>query len=359
MADLMKGTTTFEDLITKYSNFMVPTIKIKVQGSDIVSSLKIAVEDVSIVLPLDSAGSCNFTIINAFDLEESSFSSAVTLKLKLGTIFEVELGYGSSTTMVFKGYISEINMNFSESPTLEVSGMDVRKLMMDGKERMVKHDVKNYSEAFTQIMDKYKKLCSSTDVDATDDQLGTNGVNQVKSDYKFIQNSLCKKAERKFFVLGDKAYFVKKDKYNSPIITLQWGLSLVSFSRRANYLDSEILVVGHDGDAGASFEGSAKATSSDPQSTLITQPNPTVILDPDATSESKAKQRAEIEANGIMSRNQSASGSCIGIPELVPGRYIKINKLGSGIKDKFYLVKVSHRFGSDGFTTNFDVEGWE
>jgi len=54
---------------------------------------------------------------------------------------------------------------------------------------------------------------------------------------------------------------------------------------------------------------------------------------------------------------------CIGLPELVPGRYIELDGMGKQVNGKYFISKVIHRFGPDGFTTQFDVKGayskWE
>lgn len=50
-----------------------------------------------------------------------------------------------------------------------------------------------------------------------------------------------------------------------------------------------------------------------------------------------------------------ASGNLIGLPEIVPGRYIEIKDVDSADEGIYYIREVSHHFGSDGFTTDFTV----
>ncbi|MEG1584994.1 MAG: hypothetical protein RR361_08085, partial [Anaerovorax sp.] len=191
MADLMaSGEVEFDSFAKKYKNFMVPAVKIKIGGSDIISSLKLAVENLSVVQCLNSAGSCNFSVVNAYDGKASKFDSKILSKLKPGTIVEVELGYESSTTMVFKGYISDVTVKFDDAPVIDVTGMDVCKLMMDGRRRMLKHDVKNYSDAFNKVMSKYSKVCGNLVVDKTTENMKDDGVTQTRSDYHFIANDI-------------------------------------------------------------------------------------------------------------------------------------------------------------------------
>ena len=67
-----------------------------------------------------------------------------------------------------------------------------------------------------------------------------------------------------------------------------------------------------------------------------------------------AKKEAEKEKK----KSKYGSGSCIGIPELVPGRYIEIKKLDiNGSSLKSILTEVRHSFGRDGYTTEFELGG--
>ena len=47
----------------------------------------------------------------------------------------------------------------------------------------------------------------------------------------------------------------------------------------------------------------------------------------------------------------------MGIPELIPGRYISIKGLDGDTEGTYFLCKVRHRFTGDGYYTEFDVKG--
>ena len=57
-------------------------------------------------------------------------------------------------------------------------------------------------------------------------------------------------------------------------------------------------------------------------------------------------------------KSKTGSGSCIGLPELVPGRLMKIENLGiqTGAL-KAYISSVKHSFNANGFTTEFELGG--
>lgn len=359
MADLMNGTYTYKGLANKYNGFLVPALKIKVKGKDIIANMHLAVENVSITLSLNSASSCNFSVTNAYNEESRDFNSDIANALKLGTVMEIEVGYGSATTKIFKGYVGELSQEFTDFPVLTVTLFDVRRLMMDSGKRMMIHQVKNYTEAFTSVMQTYQKICTNSEVDKTTDKLDTAGVYQSLNDYDFITQDLALKTDREFFVLAGKAYFRERRKSKKPIMTLEWGNGLISFVKTASYIHAQVIVKGYDEANNEVFKGEAKVVSTDDLVKVISSPQPDIILDPDATDQEKAQTRADYEAQQKLINSQTAKASCIGLPEIVPGRFIEFDKVGEASQRKYYITKVKHAFNEGGFSTNFTVGGWE
>ena len=357
MADLMSGSSTYEALAKKYKDFLVPAYKIKVRGNDLVSSLKLAVEELSVALSLDAANSCSFTIVNAYDRKAGAFSSEVKTQLKLGTVLDVEIGYGSNTTKVFKGYVSELSYDFRDLPTIAVTALDVRRLMMDGAARMLIHSVQSYSDAFVEVMKRYQKICTSMVIDKTDKNLPK--VTQAASDYDFVTKELAVKANREFFVLADKVYFRTPHKVQDAVTTLEWGKGLMSFSRNVMYNNTAVKVYGYNELKKEVLVGEAKSKSDDAQVDVISETQPTILHQPDAQEISQVNERAESEVKKKKKKTQGGSGTCIGLPEIVPGRFLELKKLDSTLDNKYYVKSVSHSLGSDGFTTKFTIGGWK
>jgi len=357
MADLMSGKYTFEGLAKKYKDFMVPAFKIKVRGKDIVSSLKLAVEDMTIALSMDAANSCSFNIVNAYDRQSSSFSGEIKSQLVLGTVFTVEIGYGSHTTIVFKGYVSELAYEFSDYPVISVSALDVRRLMMDGGNRMLLHSVQSYSAAFTEVMKRYQKICTSLVIDHTDKNLPH--VAQTSTDFEFVSKELSVKGDREFFVLADKAYFRKPQDNPDSLMTLEWGNGLLSFSRNAMYHNEAIRVIGFNEMNKNVLVAEENVKSSDKQTNVIEEPQPTVFTQPDAQEIAQVNMLANSEGKKRKQKNQGGSGVCIGLPEIVPGRFIELKSLDKDLDNNYYIKTVNHTINSNGFTTKFSVGGWK
>ena len=49
----------------------------------------------------------------------------------------------------------------------------------------------------------------------------------------------------------------------------------------------------------------------------------------------------------------------MGLPELVPGRFITLGGLDKDLNNDYYIKEVQHDFGSDGFSTRMEIGGWD
>ena len=270
----------------------------------------------------------------------------------------IELGYLSDTTCVFKGYVAGLGVEFRDIPMLVVKLMDVRKLMMSGGVKRQLYDDKNYSDVFKKIMSNYSKLCSVV-CDATSDEL-TSPVSQSTNDFDFVNRELIGKgkSDREFFVVTDKAYFRERGKNKTPIMKAELGRLLLKFSMMAEYLDTEINVVGYDPANIKSLTSNIKAKTSENYSPVITPTPKQYFIDADADNESKTKVRAEAIAKRMQMKACFAEGELVGLPEIIPGRYIEIKDLDSIADRKYYISEVRHCINESRFSTFFETRGW-
>ncbi len=358
MGDPMTATAEFSALEIKYGNFVVPAMKIKMNGMDVISQLDLTVSEMQVKLSLDGASMVIIKIADAYDVKSHSFESKIKNKFKLGTITEIELGYLSSTSPVFKGYVAGLGAEMSESPLLLVKLMDVRKLMMTSGVKRILFEDENYSDVFKKVMGDYSKLCSVT-CDATSDKL-KSPISQSTNDYNFVKNELIKKgkSEREFFVLLDKAYFRTPGKNKTPIMTVHYGRELLEFTMMAEYLDTKIKVVGYDPVNFKEIVSDADAKSPEKQTSVLSPAPTQFFIDADADSESKASTRAKAIAAKMKDESCYAQGVLIGLPEIVPGRYIKVDKTDDLLDKKYYISEVTHNINESSFTTSFEAKGW-
>ena len=77
-----------------------------------------------------------------------------------------------------------------------------------------------------------------------------------------------------------------------------------------------------------------------------------VVIDPTIRTQSDADARAASLKEEMSYRLGVLEGICVGMPDLVPGRFIKLDGLGSPADNKFYLTEVVHDLNDiSGFRT--------
>ena len=361
MADLMSGTYTYDKLAKQYSNFVVPLVKIKVNGMDQVEKLKLSVYSLKATLSLDGASMIVVKLAGLYDDEKHSFSSGAKSAFSIGAVVTVELGYQSSSLSIFKGFVAMRGVEFGmKTPFLVLTLMDARRLMMLTGAQYKLHTQKNYSDVFKEIMGSYSKLCSTV-IESTSDDL-KDPVSQTQDDYHFVTGDLIRKArvDREFFILGDKAYFRTPRKAKSPIMTLQYGRELIALKTDEGYRDAKIEVTGSDEENQKSIKGNASVKKASGQKSILTKTPEIYLADAMSNTQKKATDKAKAVASRQGWAAQSGMAITVGLPELVPGRYVKVEKLDKDLCDhKYYIKTVVHEIDTEEFRTMLEFEGWE
>lgn len=359
--DLMSGTYSYETLQSKYKNFTVPAAKLLIGGSDVLGIPQITVSSLSVSLSLNAAGSATFSMNGSYDYKNSSFDQKLKSKAVLGKPVEVELGYGSDCLKIFKGFLASLDIDFDveNGISYSVTAFDARYLMMTDNKRVVNHKVtKNYSEAVDEILKRYSKLCKP-EVDATNDHLENAVLAQNSSDYDFIMRDLIGsgKTDREFFIVGDRVYFRKPRGSKTAVLKLGIGKGLKSFRRSPVYLNQKIRFLGREEGNSRQISGEAVAKSKDEQVSALSDAGLYVETAADCRSADKLRQRAENRAAEQRDRNNKASATTVGLPELVPGRYVQIDGVDKSVNGKYYVTSVTHSYSPGGFTTSLELEG--
>lgn len=347
---------SMKSLAAKYNDFLVPAIKVKAGGFDLIGSSEYGVESVELTLSQSAASAAVIKLTNVYDLENRKFISDIS-DFILGEMVEVEMGYGSSLTSLFYGYVDEINYELSENPSVRVTAVDVRRMMMGSKKSNISHQVKSYSDAFNEVVKKYKPAYKTKDVDDTD-QLETDCIIQNGSDYDFIKEELCRKGNRDFFVHAGKLYFKKITEELFFTVEMEWAKDFISFQRKASFQDAVIRIMGQDTDKKEEVEAEVTVKSDDDQKSLVQ--NETTQMDAAVEDTGDAKQVAEHKADEMKKQARQATGVCIGVPEIQPGGRVKITNADGRLLDGTYdIIEVKHSFTGDGYKTTFEVGGWK
>lgn len=356
MADLMTGTVTYQKLANQYANFIVPAAKVKVNGTDVVKANSLVIQELEVTLPLDAAGSVVIKFADLYDEINHAFDAKTVHTFRPGTVVDIELGYLSTTQKVFRGYVAMLGVEMGEAELLVVTLMDVKRLMMVSGKKCILHKERNYSDAFQKVMGSYTALCS-TRIDATSDQL-EEPIPQISNDYDFIMHELIGKgkADREFIVCAGVAYFRRPQKVSAPILTLRYGRELLSLSIAHCYQDLNIEVISADRKE-AAVTGRAKTKANTAQKKLLSKTPVSMETDSYAQTKSRADTAAQAAALQEKKRSSLGRGSTLGIPEIIPGRYIKVENVDAFINQKYYITEVTHSYRNDTFITQFEIGG--
>ncbi|MBQ8490357.1 MAG: phage late control D family protein [Pseudobutyrivibrio sp.] len=365
----------YENLKTsKYSNFDLPVIQVKVNDKAITDGKRsFAISNVTVDLTAGfEASQASFGIYNAYDYEDTQFEFDVIKNYVLiGSYVQILMGYNLTVTEVFRGVITRVNfvIEDGEAPYILVTAMDVKAVMMANRyHKAIK--AKSYSEAVKEIFKQgvYESLKNdgvilSYEIGDTPDKNPSSGeqgkeetdkmIEMVgESDYEFVTR-VAKKFNYEFFVLGGRVYFraAKLDKENQITISPSANIKSINVEYDITGLTESVEVRGLDvGKAKllkTTKKNSNKLSQGNKAKSLITG-SKFVYIDPTVASAEDAGFRAGYLLEDMMYRYGSLELEMIGLPDILPGKFIKIDGIGKAISNEFYVQTVRHTMSKDG-----------
>lgn len=369
--DLLAASYQDGELQEKYGNYLAPACRISVEGAELTACTGARAESVRVSLSLYAAASADFSVTDIWDEGTCGIKEKVKANLSCGKAIRVELGYGSEYVDVFHGFIYETGVQFSDMPVMQVTAMDVKRLMAENMRLGTVWNGKTVSDVFTAVMGDYSGFGLKTAVEKNGEDKVDNLL-QRGSDLHLIQ-TLCRRHHLRFVVYGDQAKLTPKST-GAAVMKLSWRRELLSFSRNMSYVNVEITVKGarksipqkSAAQGGGSQGGSSGQGDSLKKTASVTSPGAsssgmpktvTVIEMTGIEAESELEERLAEETESRREGMYSGHGSCVGMPVLIPGRYITIAGLDQDVDGEYYLKSVNHSFGTEGFTTDFSLGG--
>lgn len=356
MPDLMSSNKKeFEDFVSKYNNFIVPSYEIIIEGTSLTDDILI-INSIRVELSIkDVAGMAEIRISDCYDYENNGFKSTIKSKFKLGNKIKVLLGYSGENQEIFSGYIESINYEFGESKNIILVCMDGIHILMQNYSIEQKGIEKGLSTLVKELLDKQASYIPESEVD----NISSTGmqVAQNISDYDFIRKTANENGFE-FFIVAGKAYFRTAKKNKEPITTLSLGENVIYFSREIKYRSVNVTVMGKDDTNKTTIKGTAtgKTNVSNIQSAFVSNKT---VYSVNTNTEDKASKRAEVEVNNYLENAYSAKLVCIGLPEILQGRYILLDNFDSDLDKKYYIRKVKHEYSPGEYTVTLDLSSTE
>lgn len=343
----------YQTLAKKYDNFTTPVFRFWVNGKNPLAGQSFQVEDVTVSLSLDQAGSVQFTIINAFQLNTRRFVDAAKDAFHLGSIIKVDFGYGSNLKCLFLGYISEIGLDYGNMPVISITAFDLIRLLMETERNKRVYTISSYSQTLKELLDQYKEFYEKIEIEQANAGSKEEQLVQIGSDYQFIKGVLCSKAGKEFLVEAGTVYFRTPDKEKKVAVSLKWGEGLETFQERKKQCNQLIRVYGRAENRKEQISAEVKARETDSSDRIFVLKE---LERNNLIGEEKVRKEAERLAMKQTKQSNRGSGSCVGLPELLPGRILELGNLDQTTPKTCYITGVRHSIGSSGYTTQFDVE---
>lgn len=352
---------SYSELSATYGGFLAPAMKVLVNDSVlslILSALGVIkggtylTDGISITLNKDAASSATFNLIGDYNATLRSFQRRVQTGAKLCIL----LGYGSALKPVFVGYVDSVNYEFSETPKVTVTAFDAIKLMMDGGEvERTWSDGKFYLDTIAKIMWDYADICPLPVTNMLPTLRRHGQLCQKSNSYDYVKNYLCKYCDRDLILKGGFAHLVHPDFQFGKLTDLGFGEGITSFSVQSGYKKVKAIVTG---DQLSQAYGESTVMTGYSYKKSMNRPQEMKVEAPLKTS-SDCKLYANRLAKDAIREAQTAKGTCIGIPDIVPGVGLGIQGIDAAWDGKTYFVDTAtHTLNASGYTTAFTTKGW-
>ena len=361
-----QATYTYNQLAIQNDNFTAPGFDITLDGKEL-SPVQFHIPNVEVELNGNgTAGGCSFKIEGQYDYEKSKWINDATKLVKAGATLAVNGGYKKRKEL-FYGYVDDFSMEFTHegTPFISVNGLDGLGYLMNMHETVYAGE-KKAKDIIEAVLNKSKSagFAKKVTIGTIDPKkFQTPIVKEQVDDWTF----LCMMAERygaTLMAVDGELIFDDVLTRKSPIVTLELGKSLRRFSKRVSLAHQvgKVEVFGRDvnqkavsGSANKVTVGGTGKTASEWVSGL----KDSVLRERSefAQTEQECQLLAQHRFNSLSMGFVSGEGECIGIPELIPGRYIKIEGTDKETGGTYFISRVFHRFSEEGYITSFEVKG--
>ena len=352
----------------------VPDFRVEVEGNVLDETTKGDVLDLRVTMDLDAMASAELTL-NNWDDRQLAFKHSDTPVLDIGNRVHVLMGYAGGLVSMLRGQISSMTPHFpaSGSPTIALSVLDGMQILKENRPR---------DGETRQYVDKadWQIAQAVADRNGLETELTREGpvhplvVQRDQDDASFL-------AERAARIDFECYVFTDPDSGNAVLRFAQpsdgraagrqrahafaWGEDLISFEPTLTLSGQvgKVTVRGWNPQAKEAITAVATpadipggdGTSGPSAAERLLGNRQDVVIDAPVASEEEARALAISLLRERGYHFITANGQVIGKPELRPGDTIDLTGLGSRFSGSYYVKKVEHSFGGQGYLTRFDV----
>lgn len=355
-----KATYTYTALSQKYHGFIAPACEITIGQRTIRGNTKL-IPDLEVELTADgTASGCSFTIDGQYDIGGSRWKDDLDKAVQVGAKLIVRGGYEKQKEL-FYGFVDDYTFELTseDAPKVRITGVDALAYLMNLREPYY-----GGKEKAAQIVRKIlnRGVAAGFAKSVTVGQLSdfeTPIVKEQIDDWKFL-NVMAQRHGATVLAVDGELIFDKLADNTAPILTLTHNNNLRSFIKRVSLAHQVgfVEIWGRDVNQKA-VKGTASSVSRGGGGRSAAQVVGSLRdaglreYSEFARTEKECQMLAQNRLNGIAMGFVSGEGSCVGIPEIIAGRYVRIDSDDPAIRGSYFLTKVRHSFTLDGYTTSF------
>jgi phage protein D len=285
-----------------------------------------------------------------------------------GKNLEINMGYAGKMKKMIEGEISALSAELDDGGglTIQAEGFDVLHNVSRGTK---KRTLKEGNDDSQIVHDIATDMHYSASVDQTVKRPQARYQNHV-SDLHFLRdlaesNGFC------FWVDSDKKQLCFKRRRESSQVNVDRGRNLISFSARLSTagqvqivevigyapFSRELISATASIDQVSDFQGNIDKDGLSQIKGSATNPSKRVIYAESGIGSSEAaKKRAEAELIRLRKDLFTASGSCIGNPDIQPGSVITVTGMGNRFSKNYVVKSARHDISQSGYVTSFELE---
>ena len=366
-------TKTFVQVEETHKDFYVPSFEILVNNQNLLKHLYMEISSVQVDNVLKGGDRFSFTVNSTFDFEKKDFEHLEDT-FAFGNSVLIRMGYqngkiqpdGKTLPIMLMGKITAVQTSFPASglPQINVSGYDLTYCMGKGKKSQPPWHNKTDSYIVSKIAGDYglnPKVVDTVVEHPTTQQ-------SQESDAQFIERLTTRNGYECFALLKDLIFRPRPKKPEEPIVSLEWGKGLLSFSPEINIAEqvTKVEVRGWDVNTKKEVVGTAQAgeepgrvqgrqSGAEVLKKVCREENELKVRE-SVFSKQEAKRRADALLKERAEQFVKGSGESIGMPEIHAGTYIELKGMGKLFSRSYYIEQCTHTINTSGYRTTFKTK---
>ena len=363
-----QGKYEYMSLGKKYDDFTAPGFEVTLDGTPLTPD-KYPIPELEVEVNADgTAGGCHFRVEGIFNAEQMKWENHLTKLVHPGSKIIVKGGYADGKKELFYGYVDDYSLSFDEesNPQVTVTGLDGLGYLMNMREPYY-GGKKKMKAVIEELLKKSVDAGFAKSVKVTVSQDANNFeapiLKEQVDDWKFLR-LMAQRCGASLLVIDGEMIFDTVATKTTPIIKLTLNKNVSDFQKRVSLAHQvgAVEVVGRDvnhklikskvDSVGIGSDGKSAADwVPGLKQAVLREENEFVRTEKEC--EAIAQSRLNTIAMGLV----SGSAQCIGLPELIPGRYVEIDGGDEGENGTYFLTKVRHTFAGNAFQTAFEFKG--